>query len=92
VQLVLEDVLTAEGSVSVHRLGCDRRLSSFEVVGPTTEWTVDLEPGSYELEVFAVFETASTNGDTSASLGLLVDERAASEVVPAPKRPDCPSG
>jgi hypothetical protein len=92
VQLVLEDVLTAEGSVSVLRLGCDRQLSSLELADPTTEWTVDLEPGSYELEVFAVFEAASTNGDTSASLGLLVDESATPELVPAPKRPDCPPG
>jgi hypothetical protein len=92
VQLVLEDVVTAEGDVSVVRLGCDRQLSSLALAGPTTEWTVDLEPGSYELEAFAVFETASTNGDTSASLGLLVDESATPEVVPAPKRPDCPSG
>jgi hypothetical protein len=92
VQLVLEDVLTAEGGVSVVRLGCDRQLSSLELAGPTTEWTVDIEPGSYELEVFAVFETAATNGDTSASLGLLVDESATPEVVPAPRRPDCRSG
>jgi hypothetical protein len=92
VQLVLEDVSTAKGSVSVLRLGCDRQLSSFELAGATTDWAVDLEPGSYELEVFVVFETASTNGDTSASLGLLVDESATPEVVPAPRRPDCPSG
>ena len=92
VQLVLEGVLTAEGDVFVVRLGCDRKLSALEVAGPMTEWAVDLEPGSYELEAFAVFETASTNGDTSASLGLLVDESATPEVVPAPKRPDCPSG
>ena len=91
-QLVLQDALTAEGDVSVVRLGCDRQLSSLELAGPTTDWTVDLEPGSYELEVFAVFETASTSGDTSASLGLLVDESAVPEVVPAPKQPDCPSG
>lgn len=92
VQLVFAGAKSASGDVSVVRLGCRKQLSSVKLDGPTTSWAVDLEPGSYELEVFAVFETASTSGDTSASLGLLVDESAAREIIPAPKRPDCPQG
>jgi hypothetical protein len=84
VQLVFEGADSATGDVSVFGLGCTKRLSSFELDGATTRWTVDLEPGSYELEVFAVFETASTSGDTSASLGLLVDDSAPLELLPVP--------
>jgi hypothetical protein len=84
VQLVFEGAASATGDVSVLRLGCTKQLSSFELDGATTSWTVDLEPGSYELEVFALFETASTSGDTSASLGLLVDDAARLELLPVP--------
>jgi hypothetical protein len=84
VQLVFEGAASATGDVSVLRLGCTKQLSSFELDGATTSWAVDLEPGSYELEVFALFETASTSGDTSASLGLLVDDAARLELLPVP--------
>jgi hypothetical protein len=87
VQLVFEGAASATGDVSVLRLGCTKQLSSFELDGATTSWTVDLEPGSYELEVFALFETASTSGDTSASLGLLVDDAARLELLPVPDPP-----
>jgi hypothetical protein len=84
VQLVFEGAASATGDVSVLQLGCTKQLSSFELDGATTSWAVDLEPGSYELEVFALFETASTSGDTSASLGLLVDDAARLELLPVP--------
>jgi hypothetical protein len=84
VQLVFEGAESAEGVVSVYRLGRRKKIASIELAGPSTSWTVDLEPGSYELEVFAIFATESTSGDTSASLGVLVDDAAAVEIVPAP--------
>lgn len=84
VQLVFEGAASTTGDVSVARLGCTKQLYSFELDGATTSWAVDLEPGSYELEVFALFETASTSGDTSVSLGLLVDDAAPLELLPVP--------
>ena len=54
---------------------------------------MDLEPGLYELELFAYFETATTSGDTSASLGLEVDPTADPAIVPVPDPlPACPGG
>ena len=41
-------------------------------VGPETRWTVDLEPGAYELDVFAYYESGGASGDVSGSLGLTV--------------------
>jgi hypothetical protein len=84
VQLAFEGAQSVDGDVRVFRLGCRKAIASIELAEPSTRWTVDLEPGSYELEVFALFETASTGGDTSASLGLLVDEAASLEIVPVP--------
>jgi hypothetical protein len=65
VRLVFEGAESVKGDVRVFRLGCEKAIASIELAGPSTRWTVDLEPGSYELEVFALFETASTGGDTS---------------------------
>lgn len=93
VELVFDDLVTAEGEVSIVRLGCTQELASIELVGPATVWPVDLEPGLYELELSAVFTTASTSGDTSASVGLRVDPTADAAIVPAPDPlPDCPDG
>ncbi len=93
VELVLKGVSSAEGSVSVRRLGCDELLETVPLAGPATSWTVGLGPGAYELELFATFETATTNGDTSGSLGFLVDEDAPLEVVAAPDPvPACGDG
>ena len=62
------------GSVGVKPLGCDNR--SVETIplelGPETTWTVDLEPGAYELAVFASYESEGANGHVSGSLGLTV--------------------
>jgi hypothetical protein len=64
------------GHVRVPRpLGCDDR--TIETValapGPQTPWTVDLEPGAYELDVFGYFESdAGATGDVSGTLGLTV--------------------
>ena len=93
VEFVFEDVETVAGSVAVVRLGCSQKLTSIELDGPETAWQVDLEPGLYELELSAVFTTATTNGDTSASLGVQVDPGAEAEIVPVPDPPPaCPGG
>ncbi len=91
VELVFDDAVTVEGDVGVMRLGCSRQLETIELDGPETVWQVDLEPGLYELELFAVFTTASTSGDTSASLGIKVDRTADADIVPVPDPlPGCP--
>jgi hypothetical protein len=63
------------GSVSVRPLGCDRgEVERVPLVpGRETRWRVDLEPGAYELDVFAYFETdTGATGDVTGSLGLTV--------------------
>jgi hypothetical protein len=63
------------GSVRVAPLGCeDSQLESVPLaLGPRTRWTVDLEPGAYELDVFGYFESdAGASGDVSGTLGLTV--------------------
>ena len=93
VELVFDGVAKVEGTVTVFRLGCSHDLSSIEIDAPGTVWQVDLEPGLYELELFAYFETATASGDTSASLGLEVDPTADPAIVPVPDPlPACPGG
>lgn len=93
VQILFKGTSSAEGSVVVHRLGCDDALLTVPLTAPATSWAVDLEPGSYELELFAAFETAQTSGDTSGSLGLLVDGTAPLELRAAPDPlPACGGG
>jgi hypothetical protein len=42
-------------------------------LGRETRWTVDLEPGAYELDVCGYFESdVGASGDVSGSLGLTV--------------------
>jgi hypothetical protein len=63
------------GFVHVKPLGCeDREVERVPLaLGPETRWTVDLEPGAYELDVFGYFESSEgASGDVSAGLGLLV--------------------
>jgi hypothetical protein len=63
------------GSVSVKPLGCEKpEVESVPLVlEPETRWTVDLDPGAYELDVFAYFESdAGATGDVSGSVGITV--------------------
>jgi hypothetical protein len=63
------------GYVNVRPLGCeDPQLESVPLaLGPETRWAVDLEPGAYELDVFAYFESdGGASGDVSGTLGLTV--------------------
>jgi hypothetical protein len=70
-----EDEQSCIGSVSLRPLGCtDRQVAEVPLeLGERTEWTVGLEPGAYQLDVFAHFEAFDgPTGDVSGSLGLLV--------------------
>jgi hypothetical protein len=70
-----EDEQDCIGSVSVKPLGCqDHELESVPLnLGPETRWTVDLEPGAYQLDVFGYFESdEGATGDVNGSLGLTV--------------------
>jgi hypothetical protein len=63
------------GFVHVKPLGCeDREVERVPLaLGSETRWTVDLEPGAYELDVFGYFESSEgASGDVSGGLGLLV--------------------
>jgi hypothetical protein len=63
------------GSVSVRPLGCEgEEIERVPLeLGPETPWTVELEPGAYELDVFGYFESEiGATGDVSGALGLLV--------------------
>jgi hypothetical protein len=63
------------GWITVKPLGCeDREVERVPLAhAPETRWTIDLERGAYELDVFANFETSEgATGDVSGALGLLV--------------------
>jgi hypothetical protein len=92
VRIVLEDAeVTRSGSAAVHPLCRRKTLESIPLEpGPETTWRVDLEPGRYQLDVFAYFESADGRyGDVSGSLGVLVDDSAPLEIVPAPALQRC---
>jgi hypothetical protein len=67
--------LEKESSITVRPLGCaDKETKTIDLpASGELHWPVDLEPGAYELGVFALFELGDgLNGDTSGTLGLLV--------------------
>jgi predicted small secreted protein len=70
-----EDEQGCIGSIQVRPLGCeDREVERVPLVlGPETPWTIHLETGAYELDVFGYFESSHhATGDVSGALGLLV--------------------
>lgn len=70
-----EDEQWCSGYVLVRPLGCeDREVQRVPLaLGPETRWTIDLETGAYELDVFGYFESSEgATGDVSVALGLLV--------------------
>ena len=85
VVIALPGAGVVKGSAVVRELGCtgDRRASRVGLDAEETSWLVDLEPGAYQLDVFARFEGEDTSGDVSGSLGLLVDGSRPLEVVRA---------
>jgi hypothetical protein len=64
-----------DSAFAVRPLGCHGQELATVPLGPDgARWAVDLEPGAYELQVFVHFEAEDgTSGDSSGSLGLLVD-------------------
>jgi hypothetical protein len=75
---------TADGSVYVHPRGCERGfVQTFKIKRPTKRWVVHLDPGRYELSVFARFTMGDGRaGDTSGQLGLLVSMTRVQELIP----------
>ena len=67
--------LEKDSAITIRPLGCvDKETTrlDFPEAGDL-HWPVDLEPGAYELDVFALFELGDgLSGDTSGTLGLLV--------------------
>ena len=65
-----------DSTVTIRPLGCgDQNIDelAFEPGPGELAWTVDLDHGAYQLDVFAVFETDDgRSGDVSGTLGLTV--------------------
>ena len=95
IRIVIEDA-AVQGQAVISRLGCDEPVAEIPFgPGSASSWHVELEPGGYELDVFVGrFEAEDgRSGDLSGALGLLVDETAPLELVPAPDpEPACPGG
>lgn len=85
---VPESSSDGSSTVAVYPLGCgpDRAVADFDLERASMSWAVDLEPGAYELGVFAYFETEDgRSGDTYGVLGLLVDPETGPAIVPVDK-------
>jgi hypothetical protein len=71
-----EAAFQPESSVTIRPLGCSDQEVGRITLEPGTgeqEWTVDLDSGAYQLDVFARFEADDgRTGDTSGTLGLTV--------------------
>ena len=73
-----------EATVAVSRLGCRRIIARFDLKPSRTNWRARLAPGAYDLRVFVGnFTTGSAAGDTSGSLGLLVDRNRPRKIISA---------
>jgi hypothetical protein len=84
IAIIIDDATEASGIVTVQRLGRTRDVARFRVQGPRTPWRIRLRPGAYEVEVeVSAFRTADgRRGDTSGSLGLLVDRNRRISIIP----------
>jgi hypothetical protein len=73
---IREAVARPDSIVTIRPLGCsDQTVDKlrFEPGQGELAWTVDLEPGAYQLDVFARFKALDgRTGDVSAALGLTV--------------------
>jgi hypothetical protein len=77
VSIVVEGATVKQDStVTIRPLGCsDQKVDqlAFEPWTGELEWTVDLDHGAYQLDVFALFEAEDgRKGDVSGTLGLTV--------------------
>ena len=91
IRIVVEDA-AVEGQLVVRRPACEAAVAELPLgPGSATTWEVELESGEYELDVFVARFDADDGrtGDLSGALGLLVDETAPLEVVPAPASGGC---
>lgn len=85
--LVAGAYVTGDGTASISALGCpQKKLLEFDLadgmMGAHTR--IDLEPGAYEVNVFARFRSNDgRTGDVSGALGILVDPDRAPEIIPA---------
>jgi hypothetical protein len=89
IRLVGHRVLSGS-QISVKPYGCAQDVLETFRLDPgneATTWEVSLEPGEFELHVFARFAYGEAlRGDVSGALGLRVDESAAIAVEPGPPR------
>jgi len=69
--------------LTLHPLGCAKRVVRRASLAPDGLWRVDVPPGLYDLEVFSRFSGRGVSGDTTAGLGLWVDRTHRLELVPA---------
>jgi hypothetical protein len=69
--------------VTLHPLGCPKRVVGRAKLGPGGAWRVTARPGLYQVEVFSRFSGNGVSGDTSAGLGLWVDRSHRLEIVAA---------
>jgi hypothetical protein len=74
-----------DSTVSLRPLGCGEEQEATRVLDEDgLTWTVDLEPGAYQLDVFVQHfdDGKGMTGDTSGSLGLLVDADRDPAIIP----------
>jgi len=85
--------LSCIGEAHVTPRGCPTRTIArvFLEPGRRTEWRAVLDPGDYEVHVFAYFQADDgRSGDVSAAFGLRVDPGTTGRIVPATATPaDC---
>jgi len=94
VSVVLSDAnVRHDGAVTVLPLGCEHTVLKTISLTPgeqSTAFAVDLDPGAYELQVFAPFKAAASRGDVSGALGLVVARNAPPTIeVGPPRRSGC---
>jgi hypothetical protein len=82
------------GSVTVRPLGCERKAVSTIPLekGRETHWTVGLDAGPYQLDLFAYFRADDgRTGDVSGTFGLLVQPGGDLKIQPVdPQQAACP--
>jgi len=79
-----------DGTVTVLPFGCEHTILKTIPLDPgvqSTAFPIDLEPGAYELQVFAPFKSdGGLSGDVSGGLGLVVAPDTSPAIEPGPPR------
>jgi hypothetical protein len=85
--------VTGDGLVVIRPLGCaNKEVGTFELPAgePGAVSRIDLDPGAYQLDVFARFASNDgRHGDLSGALGILVDPDQKRDILPARLFPVC---